>query len=412
MVLNATPKSSSHLPEGYVEPISGSLPIVEAEEGVLIERGTFRAVSPQAMASATLDKLHSVFAPELEGPAKMIYRPILLAAIGIHALILFPSNKPAEKVPDKKEKPVTISQVATGKKAPVAKVPTTKIPPTKPPLPKLNKPASTAPITKPKSEPAKPEQTKPESAKPENKPLPDLSPMPPGGAKANDPFADFVHHPAAQAGCYDSPACYKVASSTIASVAATFDSSLKAKGFALVETDKNAERRVIEVTKGGTTNFLTIFQDGGDIVYVLAPNPVNSLDDLRNALTLPSAFVDILTDIPLPPADPSDPGAVNSIPLESDFNEPSKYFVSEDQFLPIIDGSPKIFMNLEPEYVYRDHFEPRLKSIFQAVEQDGEYGGGKVYRLKTAKGAFYLNIVPHAKDPANSIVVIFNAKPS
>jgi hypothetical protein len=134
------------------------------------------------------------------------------------------------------------------------------------------------------------------------------------------------------------------------------------------------------------------------------------LDDLRNAMTLPSGFVDLMSAIPEPPG--SSDGSASSIPDETAFNDPSKYFAGDDQFLSSVDGSPKIFAGLEPENVYKEHFEPQLKSIFpQGVESVGEYGGGKLYRMKTAKGAFYLNIVPHAKNPTDSIVVIFNTQP-
>jgi hypothetical protein len=413
MVLNAPPKPQSEQSNPSEITSPQSVPHAHHEADPLIERGTLQAVKPQELAGAALEKLHSIFVPDhLEGPAKMLYRPILLAAIGIHALVLFPGGKPAEKAPDKKEKPVTITQVATGKKAP-AKLPTTKITPAKPALPKLNNANSTAPAVKPspKPEAAKPEAAKPETPTPSTpQELPKVSPMPPGGANAGDPFADFVHHPAARPGCYESSICYKVAGNAIAAVADTFNSSLKAKGFTTSDAGSESGRQVIEVSKGGKTNFLTLFQDGADTVYVLAPTPINSLDDLKNAMTLPSGFIDLMTAIPEPPG--SSDGSASSIPDETTFTDPSKYFAGDDEFLPIIDGSPKIFSGLEPENVFKEHFEPQLKSVFpQGIELAGEYGGGKLYRMKTAKGAFYLNIVPHAKSPTDSIVVVFNSQP-
>jgi hypothetical protein len=394
----------------------------EGEHSPLAERGDMTAVAPKQLPAAIVNKLSAILIPEnLPGPAKLIYRPILLVAVGIHAFFLFmPQGKEAKKPPEQKEKPITISQVATGKattKVPTTKLPSAKITPPKPTLPRVNIPSPTAPTLpnpKPKAEDKPPEATTPTPDRPlpDVKPNQDVTPAPPGGgAKAGDPFQDFVHHPSAQAGCYELSSCMKVAGNPMSMIADFFKAKLGEKKFDLNQSVNDADRQVYEVTKGGITKIITIMSDGSDVVYILGEAAIPSLSSLKDANEVPAEVISSMGSI------------AGGAPDESDFTEASKYVtVSEvenesgDEGMVVSEfNSAIVSMNIIPHKQPGEVFaymEPTLLQSFKGgVKKIGEFGGGPLYELNNGKSNFYLNIVPRKNPATDSISVMFNQSP-
>jgi hypothetical protein len=394
----------------------------EGESSPLAERGTLGAIKPKELPTLIVDKLSAILTPEhLPGPAQFFYRPILFAAAGIHLLLIFmPQGQEAKKPPEKKEKPITISQVATGKattKLPTTKLPAAKVAPPKVSLPKVNLPSSTAP-TLPKPASQLEEAKTPEAAKtpPQPQPLPDVEPNqdtttpppPGGGAQTGDPFQDFVEHPSAQMGQYSVEAARKVPSSAIAAVADSFKSSLGAKAFKLEKQDESSEKAVYAVSKSGVTRYLTILADGSDVAYLLLPEPFpGTIQDLNSdkILELPAQLSNAIN------------GIASEDPPHTDFDQPTAYFdVQVDD-----DGSD---LTAQRSEVFKTYTIPdkqpgevfgvldlALRGSFKEVKEEGTYGGGPLYKLSNGNKIFYFNVVPRKNIPKDSLGIILTQKP-
>jgi hypothetical protein len=221
------------VPPAAVPPAAAPPAAAPPTEAPLVERGTLMPLNPKQLPQTIVNNLSAFLAPEhLAGPLKFLYRPIFVGAIGLHALLLFagPGGKHEDKKEVKdKEKPVTITQIATGKAAPkkLKKLATTELKKT---LPKINALNPQAPVIKgpPKPEESKkPEDSKTPEKTPEKppdtsqtaKPLPDVSPMPPAGDSIdpNNPFADFPHM-----GSKNAQDEYVVSGQTVSAVGANF----------------------------------------------------------------------------------------------------------------------------------------------------------------------------------------------
>jgi hypothetical protein len=398
----------------------------EGEAAPLPERGRFRAIAPKQLPTVIVEKLGQIMAPQgLSGPLQLLYRPILFSAIGLHALlILLPGGKGHEegkKPAEGKEKPVTITQIATGKaspKLPTVKLPTAQLPPPKVSLPKLNLPstAPALPTEKPKIEAAPPITPESTTTPPKEKPVKDTpaptkdSPAPTGGgAKDNDPFAEFVHHPDAQAS--EDGGYRKVAGKSMADVGSFFKTALGGKKFEVTQSANEPTRQVYQVTKGGVTNVITIFTDGGDAIYVLGKEAIKDLEALKGASVIPAQFTTGIGQISSEAAayhDFTNPALYMDLPSAAEAGDNAPEDLANPK--PIVE-STKIFSNKQQSEAYAS-LEPILKASFKTVTPAGDYGGGQLYELSTSKSKFYLNIVSRRNPATDSIVVMFSQKPN
>jgi hypothetical protein len=386
------------------------------DEAPLVERGTLVPPNPKQLPQILVNQLSTFLAPEhLAGPLKLLYRPIFVAAIGLHALLLFPpgGGSPEKKEVKDKEKPATITQIATGKAAPkkLKKVGTTELKKT---LPKIKNMSAQAPVIKgpPKPEDSKiPEDNKPPDSKtpdktPEvsqqSKPLPNVSPMPPDGDSLdpNNPFADFPHM-----GSKNADEEYVVPGKTIGEAEAYFAKALPGLKYTIEPVSKGADRIVYKFMKGGKEAYLNIFQDGPNVVYFLAPDEIESLEALRGSAKIPESFVLLLGELPEPPSD----GSVSGVSDETSFTQPDAFFDGTDQLKSSIDGSPKRVEGFAPDILYAEQLEPDLKKIFE-VKDAGSYGGGKLREMKKGKITLFLNLVPTPTGGTN--VVVWKANPN
>lgn len=64
-----------------------------------------------------------------------------------------------------------------------------------------------------------------------------------------------------------------------------------------------------------------------------------------------------------------------------------------------------------PEQVFTESIEPQLKSSGMEVSAQGEYGGGRVYKLQKGNFVKYLNLVPTATS-IGTMIVVWNSDPN
>jgi hypothetical protein len=327
-------------------------------------------------------------------PLKLLIRPLLVVALGLHALVLFTPFPTLKKpLPKETEAPVKITQLPSSKPTPKPRPKIKKV------VAKVNRPRTTPPA--PKTPPAPADNNSTDNTK--------------------DPFADFPHHPQAQAGCYNKESCYEVKNLTLDAVAGYFKKTLPDKKFNVTPLIEEAGKKVFQVSKGDKSLFLNLFQDGKNTVYVLAPNEIPNLKALQGAIEIPNAFYDLLAG--LPGSDQEDPSAADSLAKPDDFDQPQLYYKDlggGDGFdlnpepLAAIDGSMKVAVGEEPEPFYQSFFEPEMSTIFDEATKEGEYGGGPLYRLKKGGLTIYLNLVPlKAGDSrgVGTIVVVWTRSP-
>jgi hypothetical protein len=408
MVLSLIPK-----PKYEEEEAAVGLPYAQAATD-FSDAGIAHHDLPLTLPEKILGKAVAILTPPeaLPTPLKLLYRPILLGAVGLHALLFFApmgGGHKAEK-PAEKEKPLTITQVATGKAQPkLTKVPLSKLPPpTKPPLAKLDRPVVTpnSPVVKtpdaptpPKTDTPPPAAATPQAATPPAN-LPNVTPGPPGGgAKAGDPFENFdINYPGAtNAGAY-----YEASGSAPAAVESFFKGQ-SSKGFEIKEGASTAARKILAISKGGQSRFVGLFPDGSNTVYVLvgteAEIPV-SLDKLKKAKSLSSNYDSGLAAVATP----------NSSGDPEDFANPTPYF---DETRAWASGvkSMQAFDGKTPEQAYSAS-EVFLKSQFKSVTiESSGFNGGLLYKMTNESGDFYFNIVPSTHAGGGSMAVTFDSRP-
>jgi hypothetical protein len=399
MVLSLIPK-----PKYEEEEAAVGLPYAQAVTD--FSDGALAQDFPISLPEKILGKAVAILTPPegLSGPMKLFYRPIFLGVVGLHALLIFApaGGPPKNEKPAEKEKPLTITQVATGKAQPkLTKVPLSKLPPPKVSLPKIDRPSTpNAPVVKTPDAPPPPKTdtpaATPQAATPPAANLPNVTPAPPGGgAKAGDPFEEFnINYP----GSTNAGAYYEASGSAPAAVESFFKGQ-SSKGFETKEGSSTAARKVLVISKGGQSRYVGLFSDGSNTVYVLVGTEAeipDSLDKLKKAKALPSGYNDIISAA-------AQQGGVEP----GDFANPTPYFEGDNYAIGV--QTMNAFDKQDPATAYGT-LAPSLQAKFKSVTAEPPYNGGLLYKMTSDAGEFYLNIVPATN--GGSIVVTFSDRPS
>jgi hypothetical protein len=367
-----------------------------------------------------MTKILSLPSVPLPSGAQALIRPMLFAALGLHAFLLFvpfPKER-KEKPPETKEAPVKITQLATTKgpsaSKPLPKVPTTKV---KPALPKISRPATTtaaAPVPK-----------APETKEPPAPPVPITQPpkgqqvdRPSETGEVSDLLKEFPVYAGARGNCFDRgfPYCY-VASAGLGPVADFYEKAVPAKKIQIQSLGGDAEKRLYKVSKGNDVQYLGIFADGTETVISLTREPITSLDVLKNAVSIPPAYSRELGFVF------GDSGRGEG--EESSANRPELYTNPELYFKEIGGADATGFVlaaetrdevagalyapAMTPDAAFSD-LRARFASKNLQVSEVGSYGGGKVYQIQEGSATVFLNLIP-SKDGTGTIAVTWTVKP-
>ncbi|WP_156426843.1 hypothetical protein [Leptolyngbya sp. NIES-2104] len=351
--------------------------------------------------------------PQVPAAARSMVRPMLFAALGLHALLLFtPFPKEQEKPPENKEAPVKITQLPTTKSS-ARQTPKVAIAKPKPALPRINRPNPNPIVQKSIESPTPQEANPPESAtSPQSQAQPSRNT---GTATA----ADFPHYSPSTPNCFNvglGENC-RVATANLNTVAAFYLSAPKAKGFALTPDEETADKKIYTVTTPDKkTLFLHLFKDEPTTVILLSDSKVSDLAALKGSVNIPADYYNLLTDL-APQVDRSDNPQTNAQPEQ--FPKPEMFFnvVSAaelqtgaiPEMRPGIDGSPTLITGQTPDVFFQTISTAGLSGSFQ-VTPKGQYGGGNLYQLKKETTTFYMNLVP-TKDRTGTIVVTWLRNP-
>ena len=329
---------------------------------------------------------NSLALKNLPTPVRSLLRPMLFAAIGLHALLLFtpiPSEQKPKKTDDK-ENPVKITQLPTAK--PAAR-------------PKLAKPALPK-IARPKPAIAPPVQKAPAAPRSNN------------AGKATDdtknPFADFPHY--AGATSYQGIENLRVASgATLVSVVAYFRKELPAHKYAISD---EAEPNTFKVSKGGVSYFLSVIEDGSQIFYLLGPDKLDKakLEAIKagKVVGIPPELGAIAKALDVTYGISQDNSATSlDVSEGSSFFEPDKDNPSNEVYSNGV-SETRVISGQAPAQVYQALQTTALKG-FESVTEAGTYGGGPLYELKKGKFTGGLSLVPGKG--GGTVAVIWTKKP-
>jgi hypothetical protein len=357
-------------------------------------------------AKCRIDSMNKQFLlkiPNIESvpfPVRMLIKPMLFLAIGLHALILFYplSGQHTQQKPEKKDEPVKLTQLS---KASLQLRP--KLSQASPQL----RPSGQRNLPKAKVDRPQPTVTAPpKSAAPTEKAPP----------QSSDVLASFPHYPNAQPNCYakTGDSC-RFTNDSFSAVVAHFEKALPANKFKPeVDTD-NAEEKIYRVIKGGQTLYLSILADSPLTVYFVTADKIDQakLAKIKTGpvAQIPSELQGLLDAISPSPAGtgnasgggstadptPGDLGSNADSFFQPDPNNPSiPVYVAGIYNARIVDGKG------EAEIVVES------KTKFDSVNPAGSYGGGNLYELKKGSFTGYLSVV---NGTTGTIAVIWTEKP-
>lgn len=353
--------------------------------------------------------------PALPAAARTFVRPMLFAALGLHALLLFtPFPKAKEKPPENKEAPVRITQLPTAKASAnqTPKVAVAKL--NKPALPKINRP-NPNPIVQSAIEPPKSQET----ASPTESATPAQSNSKPSNKADTRTAVDFPHYMPSTPNCFGvgiGENC-RVATANLSAVTAFYLSVPKTKGFVLTPDEDSVGKKIFTVTTPDKkTLFLHLFKDEPTTVILLSETKVADLSAVKKSVNVPDDYYRLLAEL-APDVDRSDNPQTNAKPEQ--FTKPEMFYtrLSSDELqsgavpdmLPGVDGSPKLILGQAPDAFYQLMKTSGLDGIFQ-VTPKSPYGGGNLYQLKKDNTTFYMSLVP-TKDQKGTIVITWLKNP-
>lgn len=359
----------------------------------------------------------------LPNSVQALFRPMLVISLTVHGLLLAAPMPEPESPPLTKKETVKVTQLPpvakpAGKTAPKSPAPAPKTPATKPPIrrtvPTPAKATPVNPLPKAKTPPSTPspppsdtKATKANQANATEAKASDSSSAPSTAEQSTEhPFADFPHYPGATPGCFGKQSCWQT-KDNFNPVAAYFQKQLPAQGFEIVPDIDESERKVYQVSKEGTTQYLNVFSREGT-VYVLAPEPLE-LAQLEEAIEVPGELYLVLGKL----------GAATA--NDTDFQEPKNFYAqlsSEDsdgsllsaEIRPEIDGNPKLVAGKSTAVVF-ESMKSQLTSNGFTVAKSGSYGGGELYKLQKEKFTGYLNLVP-SQNRQGTLLVLWTQNPS
>ncbi|WP_143162007.1 hypothetical protein [Phormidesmis priestleyi] len=336
----------------------------------------------------------------LPTPVKTIVRPMLLASVGLHALLLFVplpgENQPSKPTPEKTVKVTQLPPTSQSKSKaqPLAKA-------TIAPSPKRVMPAARPnAITIPSLIKPKPVESAPETAAASK-----------SAPAANNPFADFPRYANAKPGSFESlPAALSPLSfqtgDPLTTVEAFFRSELPKKQFEIGSPTNLGDVKAISVTKGGVTKYLHLMTRAGKgTVFFLLDNAIdiNSLPKDTKIQTEPPEKLE-LTQLFTELADQVN--FVTNNP-EQELNDPIFVSASGIEFdqgkaTAIGAGTTVPLAQLDAQ------LQSQLANIGFTVTASGSYGGGTVYQITKNSYSRYLTIAP-TKDGGGWVYVFEKA---
>lgn len=344
--------------------------------------------------------LKNVQLKKMQIPWRSLIRPMFMASVALHALILFfPTGSDKPKTQKPKEEAIKLTQLAPKNKTIVRPAP--KVAAIKPRVSvRATAPRAAVPAA---SRVASAPTTAPASSKPD----------------AADPFDKVFDYPGAVVGSFGLPPAFdpfsKKTTDSLDQVDSWFQQQLKTKGFLVQSTEAAATgRAVYQVSsKDGKTKYLTLIPNaagaGTTILVSDAPLPKDLAAAGQNVVSPEeqSFYSDLTSVVPIPDVEVSN--GWQEIDNPNLLTEPASFYaevLSEADYQQ--GGVAKLLQGIEravvasgrsPDDVYAD-VSVRLEGASYQVAPKGTYGGGSLYQISRDGITGFLSIVPTTEGSA------------
>ncbi|HEY9752778.1 MAG TPA: hypothetical protein V6C46_07495, partial [Coleofasciculaceae cyanobacterium] len=250
------------------------------------------------------------------------------------------------------------------------------------------------------------------------RPLPPPLPKPPGTPKQSQAgtsqakastgstsWEDFPLYPGAQQGCFNLAACLRTGDG-VGQVADYYIKELTAKKYQFKASEKTPDRQVLQVSRNGQSQFLSLIKTEGGTVIVLSDAP-RSLEDLKKAVEVPPEVSAILSNLDAQNAEPSN------------FAQPDLFYTkAPEKGLAAGAWVPKaeirnisLVSGFSYDTMMDEFFRSNLQNNdFEVTDLPQAFGGGKVYKVTKGGLTLYLNLVP-TQDNSGTLVVTWKDQP-
>jgi hypothetical protein len=347
-------------------------------------------------------------------PWRSLIRPMLLASIGLHALVLFiptASEKPKAQKP-KEEEAIKLTQLAPKSKTLVRPAPKPAI---KPATPKVTVPRANPVPSVPRSIAPPPAAAAPAADKPANQP------------DAPDPFNKAFDYPGSAPGSFGLPPAFdpfsQKTTDALSQVESWFNQQLKTKGFLLQMNEASATgRAVYQVSsKDGQVRFLTLIPnpEGSGTSILVSPSPLpKDLVAAASNVVSPEEqqfYADLTSVVPIPDVEVSN--GWQEIDNPQSLTEPTSFYAEQlseadyqngavAKFLPGVERAV-IASGRSPDDLYAD-ISVRLEAASYQVVPKGTYGGGNLYQISRDGITGFITVVP-TTDGSAAVFIWSNA---
>ncbi|WP_448560744.1 hypothetical protein [Trichothermofontia sp.] len=375
----------------------------------------------RASPGTTLTMNQPCFWKNLPAPVRMLVRPMLLLAVGLHVLILLlplPSKPEPEPEPEPellleeqtiKVVPAPNRAIAPPPPKPTAPPPAVTPAPTRPaPSPPRSQPtsppivASPPPLVSDRPAPA----PSPSPAEPEAVPSPPAIALTPATPEPTAPeaevtgaFDDFPNPEGVVAGCLGLSQCQQAEGVRLTRLVQDLPAALERQGYTVTALDLDSDqgRRVFEVTKGDEKRYLNLFSTPEGAVYLLAKQ-ILTLADVRAMAASRQALVSLVQGVSKQQAG------------GQDFIQPDAFFTERglreglEPFFPLV-------ANQTPDRLFSTQLAPQLQQQGFTVAPLPDYGGGPLYQVQQGVLVYYLNLIPAAGE-RGAIVTLWSQLPN
>lgn len=369
---------------------------------------------------------------DLPSPVQFFVKPMLLASLLLHGLIfLMPTNSeaelPVEEVPE--EEAITLTQLPpVNQPAPQATPkPTAPRPAAVPPVPRPAAPAAPRPAAPPAPRPAAPPPVqaapRPQAAAPAPAAPTPAAPAPaaPPPAPTADQFlVDFPQYPGATPGALGLPPGFeqfsKKTQDALSAVDSWFQQQLADKGYTASPVETNPNRTVYQITRQGTTQYLTLIPNPTDVGTNILISPQQLPADLGAVQVEDPLVGQFFTELPVEQVDNdlyqrvSEPDALLSQPnafFESAGAEDQGFYIEP----PLHSGIRRaVVVRGQDAVTYSASLTQRLEIGGYQITPQAEYGGGQLLQLTRDGVTGYVSIVP-TLDGTSTAVFIWTDTP-
>ncbi|MBD2464509.1 hypothetical protein H6G89_26235 [Oscillatoria sp. FACHB-1407] len=350
-------------------------------------------------------------------------RPMLLLSLVLHGLLFFvPFGSSEPEAPaEPEEETVTLTQLPPADQPVAQPSPSPRATPAPRPRPSVLPRArvNAPPARRNAPPPVRSNRQEPVAAAP-------TTPVAPTAPPANDFLRDFPRYPGARTGTVGLPPAFasqgQNTSDAIRAVDSWFERELAAKGYTAAAFESEANRVVYEVSRQGTTQYLTLLSNPTDVGtnILITPQPLPA--DLGSVSVEPPEVAQFFTELPIPDIDADNPNPAFERVSEPGLllSQPNAFFASlgsdeggfyiEPELRSEVRRAVVALGQTDPQALFTNELQNLLEIGAYEIAPQGNYGGGLLYQLQRDGVTGYISLVP-ATNGRDTVIFVWEKPP-